>query len=95
MLLFIYKFSTGLRGFARLQDKKNRKIGTGLSLPIYLKDRIDNERGDISRSKYILRMLEKVEYREESKKTQVESRCQPYTQSSEHFRQPQENLKVD
>ena len=68
----------------------------GLSLPIYLKDRIDNERGDISRSKYILRMLENVEHRKKSKKTQVESRRQPYTQpSAQQFRQPQENLKVD
>ena len=33
---------------------------TGLSLPIEVLARIDAERGDVSRSRYILRQLEKV-----------------------------------
>jgi metal-responsive CopG/Arc/MetJ family transcriptional regulator len=33
---------------------------TGLSLPTELVRKIDNERGDISRSRYILRLLEKL-----------------------------------
>ena len=36
-----------------------KKIATGLSLPKDLKDQIDKERGDIPRSKYILRMLQR------------------------------------
>jgi metal-responsive CopG/Arc/MetJ family transcriptional regulator len=38
-----------------LQDK----IATGISIPKNLKDKIDLDRGDISRSKYILRILER------------------------------------
>ena len=33
---------------------------TGLSLPTELVRKIDSERGDISRSRYILRLLEKL-----------------------------------
>jgi hypothetical protein len=33
---------------------------TGLSLPTKLVRKIDSERGDISRSRYILRLLEKL-----------------------------------
>jgi hypothetical protein len=44
-----------------LQDK----VATGISIPKNLKDRIDHDRKDISRSRYILRLLEKVYGREE------------------------------
>ena len=33
---------------------------TGLSLPIDMMDRIDEERGDIPRSRFLLRLLEKI-----------------------------------
>ena len=42
-------------------------IPTGLSLPIELMRQIDSERGDISRSRYLLRILEK-QYAFEGKK---------------------------
>lgn len=39
--------------------KKNKSIPFGLSLPGYLLKLIDIERGDVTRSRFILRMLEK------------------------------------
>lgn len=39
--------------------KKNKSIPFGLSLPRYLLKLIDIERGDVTRSRFILRMLEK------------------------------------
>jgi len=35
-------------------------IAVGISLPTNIIRKIDNERGDISRSRYVLRILEKV-----------------------------------
>jgi hypothetical protein len=43
----------------------------GLSLPIELVRRIDTERGDISRSQFLLRLIERC-YRDEQKKTEVQ-----------------------
>ena len=42
-------------------------VPTGISLPKELMQKIDVERGDISRSRYILRILERVynEFKEE------------------------------
>jgi hypothetical protein len=60
-------------------QKRDRKIGTGLSIPAKLKAEIDKERGDVSRSKYTLKILEKAKYREKSKKKLDESRSQPST----------------
>jgi len=37
-----------------------RYTSTGLSLPNDLMAKIDSDRGDISRSRYLLRLLEKV-----------------------------------
>jgi hypothetical protein len=37
-----------------------RYISTGLSLPSDLMQKIDSDRADVSRSRYILRLLEKV-----------------------------------
>lgn len=36
-----------------------KNIATGLSMPRPLKERIDTDRGDVSRSKFILSILEK------------------------------------
>jgi hypothetical protein len=36
-----------------------KHIPTGLSLPIPLMDRIEKDRGDIARSKFLLRIIEK------------------------------------
>ncbi|MDQ6666883.1 MAG: hypothetical protein M3Y53_01500 [Thermoproteota archaeon] len=33
---------------------------TGISIPVELMKRIDNERGDVSRSRYVLRLLEMI-----------------------------------
>lgn len=44
---------------AVMQSGINHK-SVGTSLPIKLLARIDRERGDISRSRFILRMLEKI-----------------------------------
>jgi hypothetical protein len=41
---------------------------TGLSLPIDLLREIDQERGDISRSRYLLRMLDKIQAEEKDKR---------------------------
>jgi hypothetical protein len=35
------------------------KVATGLSLPLELKEKIDKERGDVSYSRFLLRILEK------------------------------------
>lgn len=37
----------------------NKSISIGLSLPYYILDIIDKKRADISRSRYILRLIEK------------------------------------
>jgi metal-responsive CopG/Arc/MetJ family transcriptional regulator len=42
-------------------------IGIGISLPKKLMEKIDTDRGDIPRSRYVLRMLEK-QYTFEAKK---------------------------
>ena len=39
---------------------ERRCTSTGLSLPIDMMDRIDEERGDIPRSRFLLRLLEKI-----------------------------------
>jgi hypothetical protein len=45
---------------------------TGLSIPIELMQKIDMERGDVSRSRYILRILEKVYRIRSTKKKEVD-----------------------
>jgi hypothetical protein len=40
-----------------------RNIGAGISLPKQIIARIDTDRGDVSRSKYILRILEKMRHK--------------------------------
>lgn len=40
-------------------------IATGLSLPVHLLKRIDLERGDVSRSRYLLRILE-TQYKDQN-----------------------------
>ena len=37
-----------------------KSVATGLSMPKALKERIDTDRGDIPRSRFILRILEKI-----------------------------------
>jgi metal-responsive CopG/Arc/MetJ family transcriptional regulator len=41
---------------------------TGLSLPIELMQKIDNERGDVSRSRFVLRLIEQAYSDLENKK---------------------------
>lgn len=43
----------------------------GLSLPIELLRRIDTERGDVSRSRFLLRLIERC-YREEQKEMEAQ-----------------------
>ncbi|HKG71894.1 MAG TPA: hypothetical protein VKA87_08340 [Nitrososphaeraceae archaeon] len=57
------------------------KIATGISIPKNLKDRIDHDRGDVSRSRFILRILEKIYGREENNAPNG-SRGQPQTHSA-------------
>jgi hypothetical protein len=74
-----------------LQDK----VATGISIPKNLKDKIDLDRGDISRSKYILRILEKV-YGKEEDNVLNESRGQPQTHSAaSSTTKSQRDLQVD
>lgn len=74
-----------------------KTIATGLSLPKELKDQIDKERGDIPRSRYILRILEKHNHKVEKsdKKAQVESGANQILSPVPHSRQLQEDLNVD
>lgn len=37
-----------------------KRVPTGLSLPIEMMQKIENDRGDVSRSRYLLRLLEKA-----------------------------------
>jgi len=59
-------------------------ISTGLSLPTSWMRKIDSERGDISRSRYLLRLLERAHNLEEkrAKKIQLpgEAVCRSQTQ---------------
>jgi hypothetical protein len=50
-----------------------RYIATGLSLPAELMKWIDTERGDISRSRYVLRIIEKLYMRECGKRINRDS----------------------
>jgi hypothetical protein len=48
---------------ANITSRKHKEIGvriTGISLPYKVIKSIDDQRGDISRSKFILRIIEKV-----------------------------------
>jgi hypothetical protein len=40
-------------------NKEEKHVSSGLSLPISLYERIEKERGDISRSRFLLRLIEK------------------------------------
>ena len=46
-------------------------IPSGLSLPVEIAQRIENDRGDISRSRYLLRIIEKF-YNENKKQGAVQ-----------------------
>ena len=46
------------------------KIGTGISFPKKIIKTIDRERGDVSRSRFVLRLLEQV-YKEKDQKNSV------------------------
>jgi hypothetical protein len=56
------KFTFKLEQFTlrRKIIKLQKSIATGLSMPRALKERIDKDRGDIPRSRFILRILEKI-----------------------------------
>ena len=47
--------------------KMQNKIGTGISFPKKIIESIDSDRGDVSRSRFVLRLLEQV-YREKRSK---------------------------
>lgn len=53
-------------------------MNAGISLPVKWMNRIDQERGDIPRSRYLLRLLEKA-YSKETLQQSVESRVQVST----------------
>jgi len=53
---------------------KIKTIATGLSLPIELKEQMDMERGDVSLSRYILRILEKHYHRQYVQTKQVQEK---------------------
>ena len=60
------------------------KVATGISLPKKLKDKIDVDRGDISRSRYILRILKMYGSDESNKNNALnESRRKPQTHSAD------------
>jgi len=46
-------------------------IPTGLSLPVEIAQRIERDRGEVSRSRYLLRIIEKF-YEESTKQGAVE-----------------------
>jgi hypothetical protein len=52
------------------------KIAVGISLPKTIMEKIDRDRGDISRSRYLLRILEKrylIERKSESPDSRIEA----------------------
>jgi metal-responsive CopG/Arc/MetJ family transcriptional regulator len=63
-----------------------RYKATGISLPDELLKEIDNERGDISRSRYLLRLLEKLYKCNECRKKHPLDRRFETLQSSESRR---------
>jgi hypothetical protein len=60
------------------------KIGTGVSLSKETIKRIDKERGDVSRSQYITRLLEQA-YKGGKQKSNVERQRDPGHQPSNHL----------
>lgn len=60
------------------------KIGKGISLSKDTVKRIDMERGDVSRSRYITRLLEKA-YGGEKQNSIVEQQCDARRQPSNHM----------
>jgi hypothetical protein len=60
--------------------KLQKSIATGLSIPRPLKERIDKDRGDIPRSRFILRILEKIYGNEQEKSGAMYSVIHPYSQ---------------
>jgi hypothetical protein len=75
-------------------------ISTGLSLPIKLMRKIDLERGDVPRSKYLLRILERMysnEEQYEGKNTNCDTQfqCSPRVEAlRSHELRDQQNLIV-
>ena len=67
-------------------------IAVGVSLPKEIITKIDHDRGDISRSRYMLRLLERIYRSQESsqdehiKKQQSEPRLQPEAYSAASIR---------
>lgn len=65
-------------------------IAVGISFPTKIIDQIDRDRGDISRSRFVLRMIEKVygikqldeSQEQNAKEQQINSRGQPRDQSA-------------
>jgi hypothetical protein len=62
---FIHSLSSGVSSLIpnnkldNLAMKSKTVIPTGISLPLELKEQLDFDRGDISLSRYILRIIEK------------------------------------
>ena len=57
-----------------------KSIATGLSMPRALKERIDKDRGDIPRSRFILRILEKTYGNEQENSEAIYSVIHPHSQ---------------
>jgi hypothetical protein len=57
-----------------------KSIATGLSIPRVLKERIDKDRGDIPRSRFILRILEKTYGNEQEKSGAIYGVIHPHSQ---------------
>jgi hypothetical protein len=55
-ILFLKKFAT----LSLVEQKKTKNVPFGISLPPNWVDSIDLARGDVSRSRFILRILEKT-----------------------------------
>lgn len=60
--------------------KLQKSIATGLSMPRALKERIDIDRGDIPRSRFILRILEKTYGNEQEKSGAIYDVIHPHSQ---------------
>ena len=65
------KITFKLRQFTfKVTTKLQKSVATGLSMPRALKERIDTDRGDIPRSRFILRILEES-YRNKQDSTAI------------------------
>ena len=54
--------------FCIITDMQRKMISVGISFPIETLKKIDEERGDVSRSKYLLKIIERLSLENDEKR---------------------------